>query len=1539
MKKENQSHRLIATVFFVIFLPTVLPINLLYASNNGPTAPEAASFEPVDASDMVNLLSGDVSYVMPLLNVPSPEGGYPLSLSYHAGIAMDQEASWVGLGWTLNPGAINRSISGVPDDWKRTKVNQIVYDAGGQSTGYTGSISVGWGQGKYSVGLYASYSENKNFGGENTYSLSGGAMGNLGNYSASVGTDGASLGMTGLSATRSFKNGSSSVGVGIAGTGVSFDTKNGASPIIGGHNVSFFGNNHSLPSLNIVNTNYSISIPIKAVTIGLGYQRTTYWTYQKEYTQFNGSLYVGDMTELENPAISAFPQFNASDSYESLYKADPDTQLMGDNFSFIAYDNYSISGQGISGSMKPQIFQHGSLVNRQNKSSGAVVSYKQGPMTNRFTKTLNNTSNDIHFYMENENSSFLKVDAGSWNSDYTYLANLPSVYHAVVSNQQFITGLNVDGQLESGYWNPTKRKKSGTYIETFTNKEILLNPSQIIAPGDYNRSVIPADGIGAFRVTAMDGKVYHYSLPVYQKEKFSRSSPLDKNMELQYYEEQQVKPYATHWLLTAITGPDYVDINNNNLLDDSDYGYWVEFDYGKWSDGFSWRTPKAPGAVKTNDKSKFYEWGVKEIYYLDKIRTRTHTALFIKETRADNQSTPINISDGNSLKWIEDLGRSFTLGSDNHVYFTGVYDDYRPNLQLVSDEELFGYYILDSKYGTFVRTSAHKSLKLKNIILLKNSDSQISKSNGNAPQPIISAEIRVLAKHQAYNWVDQAYLAEETRTHHNKRWYGEFYNSVYDIDDLVGLHLDQKAFKIIDLETDYSLATNSPNSTDIAKGRLTLKKVKFLGQGGIHAIPAYSFNYNTGLNYDINLEDNWGYHSKSPMAWSLNKITTPTGGEINIVYEPDDISREAVSSSIPVKWKVGGGLRVKEIKVIGENLESYTSKYFYNSPGSAQDPTSLGYVSSGITSYVPQKFFREIKYISELPPPSVIYEYVTVQNYSSPNIPYIKSEYKFQIYTPLNLGSASDNIALGVLGINTSPPILNVSKEQAVEKLYTNIGGENLHLHLSKFTVLDFASSLGRILRKRTFNAANQEIESVHYNYKASNVNVPGITAETFGTYKRISPSLSNLPNYRLNVSTKISGPNVLESIISTSGGVSNTLYNDKYDFLTGQLVERRFVSSNGTTYKTRNIPAYHKYDEMGSKVLNANNKNMLSQSAVALTYVKDPVSNVFKETGVGITTWSNLWRYKDMGGDDEAIPVEDQQVWRKHETYTWNGIIDQEGIFQNYNSSSDDGFDWTVGVGSQPSHWKKTSEITLYNHFSAPLEVKDINNNLIATKLDSYNSKIIAKGNAGYNEMFYAGAESILDDYWLESEVRMVNAVREATASFVHTGSFSVRTTSNSEFGVFMRGGQHKPGKYKLSVWVHKDNAKYARLRLYNNQNTLEFDPVHQVPAGRWILMSYILDVPAGDFYAYVNSENDVPVYYDDFRLHPVSSTMTSYVYDKWNQLTFILGPNNFATHFVYDSEGRLIKTYIEAVNDPTNNVLGGFMIRSENLYYNKNL
>jgi len=79
----------------------------------GPSQPEMQSFTSVNASNMVDLFSGDFSYNIPLLDV----GGYPVNIAYRGGITMDQEASWVGLGWNINPGTISRNMRGLPDDF------------------------------------------------------------------------------------------------------------------------------------------------------------------------------------------------------------------------------------------------------------------------------------------------------------------------------------------------------------------------------------------------------------------------------------------------------------------------------------------------------------------------------------------------------------------------------------------------------------------------------------------------------------------------------------------------------------------------------------------------------------------------------------------------------------------------------------------------------------------------------------------------------------------------------------------------------------------------------------------------------------------------------------------------------------------------------------------------------------------------------------------------------------------------------------------------------------------------------------------------------------------------------------------------------------------------------------------------------------------------------------------------------------------------------------------------------------------------------
>lgn len=110
----------IALFLNLIFINHLVAPTYLYALTGGSSSPEFTGFTPAGASELVNLFTGDFSYNIPLMDV----GGYPVNLSYSAGTTMEQEASWVGLGWNINPGAVNRQVRGLPDDFAGDEVTK-----------------------------------------------------------------------------------------------------------------------------------------------------------------------------------------------------------------------------------------------------------------------------------------------------------------------------------------------------------------------------------------------------------------------------------------------------------------------------------------------------------------------------------------------------------------------------------------------------------------------------------------------------------------------------------------------------------------------------------------------------------------------------------------------------------------------------------------------------------------------------------------------------------------------------------------------------------------------------------------------------------------------------------------------------------------------------------------------------------------------------------------------------------------------------------------------------------------------------------------------------------------------------------------------------------------------------------------------------------------------------------------------------------------------------------------------------------------------
>jgi len=98
----------------IISFVLITMITAVKAQTGGPGQPEFMQFQQSGTSNLVNPSSGSFSYQIHLFTI----GGYPMNLTYQAGIQMEDVATSVGLGWGLNAGCVVRTLRGMPDDFK-----------------------------------------------------------------------------------------------------------------------------------------------------------------------------------------------------------------------------------------------------------------------------------------------------------------------------------------------------------------------------------------------------------------------------------------------------------------------------------------------------------------------------------------------------------------------------------------------------------------------------------------------------------------------------------------------------------------------------------------------------------------------------------------------------------------------------------------------------------------------------------------------------------------------------------------------------------------------------------------------------------------------------------------------------------------------------------------------------------------------------------------------------------------------------------------------------------------------------------------------------------------------------------------------------------------------------------------------------------------------------------------------------------------------------------------------------------------------------
>ncbi|WP_146126685.1 hypothetical protein [Nonlabens agnitus] len=1255
------------------------------------------------------------------------------------------------------------------------------------------------------------------------------------------------------------------------------------------------------------------------------------------------------------------------------------TDIKLNNLLFPAYDKYNIQAQGLSGNMSSRLFDNGALFGLPSKDFKGTedakfkITYLVDGGTSNLPDHLKFTQKP-KFYMDNEISTHLGYTDVT---EATFSVSTPNTYSA----QSFYdnsSGVDMGSK-------PTR--KTANYIEYFTNEEIVnqnLKYKGFLKPemdnGYLDRSFMVKEGIGAFKITSVDGKTYHYSLPVYNNEIFTRTIGAIKNNDESpkqemdsYFEKQQREPFATHWLLTAVTGPDYYDNNNDGIANDGDLGFWVSFTYGKWSGAFAWKTPAVDDYIisKEDSEIKTRVEGTKELYYLNSIKTRTHTALFTKVLRNVN-------NDG----W-----------TYNSVYHWS------------SDQN-------SNDFTQKTRIPGQNKLGLDKIVLFKNEDLEIFTINRNnlssTDLPSIYWRYEHLYGIPSINNYDKVVMSSDITT-----------------------ELLEKAEKVIQF-----------GYGDVQNGvRPMLSQVSFNGKGGSNVIPPYTFNYNYGpFNRTAIYQNDWGYNRNNPKAWSLATITTPTGSSINIDYEPhefisvvghevefnlaqndkkaDKIELESYDDYLyyTVKFDTDFGVQVNDVldtkfsrtkraatiggflygekitthkydgiaKVIsslgnnsfrvkslfgvgklvpdqgiGEELHleaSYTldrslssagvrAKSISTIMGNKVYKTEYSYGGNedgvGYVSYLPYapSISKELPYSAELPAPVIMYDNVAMTTYDINESAQGTIRYKFNILKEKS---------------NTSVKFGDFYEifETYSAAAYNN--SSNKDIEISKFEVRDNLASIGQLLEVSSYNTEGQLLNSTLNEYYAAG-SMPdnlGTTKESFQTYKEVDFEDSNQQDkWIINASTRVKYPNVLKSTKSISGGYTFESTFDHFNPMTGLSDIIISEDSRGNRFKTESVSAYKiaEYNPvggygMGSKVDDITNKNMLSQQAMSKTYLD--VGGTWKLTSADITTWNNNWRYPVSNPNASYEQPNDpaQKIWRKHKSYVWDGQLNADGTYQlnddgtNRNFTGEyDGFNWGLGgyttdgkgntvhaiTHGAGSNWKLASETTLYNHFSAPLEARDINGNHASTKYDKNYEKVISTVNAAYTEQYYSGAEDEANglvgghmNIWYHQDAQ------------AHTGKYSENAgTGSKNFRSYPRPvlkATESSKRFRVSVWAHKANHGNARISVGGNLTQFSGEKVF---AGDWVQLNHYFDL-SGQTEVFVRSASGT-VYFDDFRLHPVGSSMSSYVYNEWGELSYILGANNMATHYEYDDAGRLVRTYVETADNGT--VAGGFKLAKE--------
>ena len=1546
MKLTRRTMRGLALFFLADTLLNIVSPALSYALTTGPNQVEFTSYEPVGTTDMVNLITGDFTYNVPLIEVPSPEGGFTLPLSYHSGIGLEDEASWAGLGWNVNAGSISRTkVSNADDDYDNvTSIN--VQDPGG--SGYVKNYML----------YQRSWDSEKGYGGAiNLLDVAGFSWNDQSGLQS-----GTVMGAT-------FKHGKATFDVGqffnglstVASFGASSAAASAATRAGGGTlaasaattlqwgstgmdlvmtSVGLYGTYKSQGSTSSMVGSWSVEKSSSYMGFRQDYK---YWLDATRNEHSYGALYLGkmqanasvnpsttwgqdraDWPRVGVPGNSApavpFPQpiYNATNMHaltSDMYAyVEPGTEYPWSfNPTHVAYDAYSVMGPGIGGSMAPYRPDIGSLNFPKRLAHGSskvnlVPFLEEGADIAKIQFKYNGDLSNSYGYHDsggagmtissNENGG---AYAGPNGSDAR------RVYYQVNDVKLATSSQRTEADRDGLY---NKRIAQGKHVEWFSNEEMATangpvqqgkvmeyaspnDPTASITPSVNRNTVWPAKGIGAYAITNADGTTYHYALPVYSKKqedftavssditrKFSRSNSGDSYNNRVAHTEW----YATTWLLTGITGPDFVDQGEIGVIDAADLGYWVKLDYGRFANFYQWRFPYV--AYTEDDGHSSYSKGTKETYYLNTIQTRTHTALFLKEIRKDGRAAYApRLTNGTVPQW-------------------ATFDDY--------------------EYPA-------SSLALSEIVLLNNADFQQLQTNGFTKNSTLGGTI------------DNTQLNSSSANYNLCSL-----TNVYDVYDVQASptfrsFLDQKAERKITLNTSYTLCPGTINSfasaatpppLDVANastlsanrmGKLTLNSVSYYGPNNAKLFPDFKFQYQSpNPAYNKNAWDGWGSYNATgasshysyasdPTTWHLTDIISPLGGRITVAYESDDyssISGQPIRQQVPITrlqrispnrgtlyfdlrniapltlpQVVGSTATFKDFHNIQtQECADWFGEWYpeleYAIPSTAAvqslqydhftitgPPTDAGY--GGTFNWCDQGYWLRSSGSLEVTLPTkrgggarvasltvrdeadnayrtgYIYTQTGQRNgltsgvvAQEPDLVRTADYPFYHLYdfpnTPVLYAKVTvlDGMKSDTDFTHKTEYTFNTPDQNCVQKSVTQVAQNNLNWSrppapvidnskLFYFDIQNRSSRVGRVERIKTIDHDGSVVGNIKFDFTDQLPQNQG--KFTSGSIMaEVANTTPGSPEYfKLSRTSITNYPSVLQQISTTSNGVTTTKRNVAWDFLTGAVTQEETTDATGQKFQTKVVPAYSKYPAMRSKAENTANKQMLTQTAATYKYKLNTSGNPVSVVTAGVQTWNKDWStYRTFSATNDRYQAETSPVEVWRKHKSFVWNDNQLNAEGTTSNNNFTEYNWGA-TAVQAAKWLKSSEVTAYDHFSRSLEVKDLNGDFVTNKYGYNQQQLLAQStNAKYTELAYSGAEDVTTWGHFGGEVRG-GAQRDDLHH--HTGSFSSKLTP-TQYGFTYKatvGSEITAGRtYRLSAWLHASDYGQANGRLYASLN-----------------------------------------------------------------------------------------------------------------------